>query len=299
MIVFCVLLAQPQGRIAIGQNQTGDATMKEANALLQAKKYEEAARAFETIVKAEPRNADAWHRLGVALGSLQKYEQAADAYLKCIALRGYAPSMYNLACTYARLNQKEKAFEWLIKSLQEGFALHDLIATDEDLDSLRDDPRFEEVTSLIEKRKFPCQSRPEYRQFDFMLGEWEVRAPNTEQVVGHNRFEKVVHSCAVAESYVQGSSYVGKGHHYFDPYMKRWRQVWTDSGGGVGELTGEYRDGALRYEGEVHDINGKKSVVRGTFFNLSPGRARQLGETSTDGGKTWQVQFELYYLRKQ
>ncbi len=297
-LLIALLLLTGCLRSSFAQDEA-KAAMQKAAALLQAKKFDEAAQAYQAIVKADPRNGDAWHRLGVALGSQQKYEQAAQAYLQCIAVRNYAPSMYNLACTYARLNQKDKAFEWLLKSLREGFALHDLVATDEDLDSLRADPRFTDVTALIEQKRFPCKSRPEYNQFDFMLGEWEVRTQNGGQLVGHSRFEKIAHSCAVLESYQQGASYVGSGHHYFDPFLKQWRQTWTDSGGGTGELTGEYKDGALRYTGEAHDLNGNRKITRGTFVNRGLDQTQQVGEQSTDGGKTWQVQFEFIYTRKK
>lgn len=294
-VVFLVTICLTNTLAQEGQNSA----MQQAAALLQARKFDEAAQAYQAIVKADPQNGDAWHRLGVALGSQQKYEQAVQAYLKCIEIRNYAPSMYNLACTYARLQQKDKAFNWLLKSLQEGFALHDLVATDEDLDSLRDDARFREVTALIEQKRFPCKARPEYSQFDFMLGEWDVSAPNSGQIVARSRFEKIAHSCAMLESYTQGASYVGSGHHYFDPYLKKWRQTWTDSGGGTGELTGEYQDGALRYQGEVHDLKGTRRITRGTFINVGPDKARQVGEESKDGGKTWQVQFELNYTRRK
>lgn len=103
----------------------------------------------------------------------------------------------------------------------------------------------------------------------------------------------------VLESYTHSASYVGSGHHYFDPFLKKWRQTWTDSGGGTGELTGDYKDGALRYEGEAHDLQGTRKLTRGAFFHLGPGQTRQIGEQSTDDGKTWQVQFEFTYTRKK
>ncbi len=284
--------------LALAPERQAQTSMQEAAALLQAKKYAEAERAYQAIVNADPQNGEAWHRLGVALGGQMKFEAAATAYRKSIEIQSYPPSMYNLACTYARLQNRDAAFEWLEKSLTASVAFFDFVLTDPDLETLRTDARFKQIIALIEKRRFPCQSLPVYSQFDFMLGEWEVRAPNSKEIVGHNRFEKILHSCAIVESYTQGASYEGKGLHLFDPYQKRWRQTWTDSSGSVGELFGEYRDGALRYEGYLSESDGKKTMTRGAFFNLGPQQARQVGERSLDGGQTWQVQFELLYTRK-
>jgi hypothetical protein len=36
-----------------------------------------------------------------------------------------------------------------------------------------------------------------------------------------------------------------------------------------------------------------------TFSKLGPDKVRQLGEMSTDGGKTWTVAYDLIYVRKQ
>jgi hypothetical protein len=39
--------------------------------------------------------------------------------------------------------------------------------------------------------------------------------------------------------------------------------------------------------------------LRLTFFPVSADEVRQLGESSTDGGKTWKTQYDLYYHRKK
>ena len=44
---------------------------------------------------------------------------------------------------------------------------------------------------------------------------------------------------------------------------------------------------------------GTSNKIRMTFFNQGPTQVRQLGETSTDGGKTWTVSYDLTYVRKK
>ena len=51
--------------------------------------------------------------------------------------------MYNLACFHAMTGNKEEALTWLEKAVDGGFYSPNHMAKDSDLDSLRDDPRYE------------------------------------------------------------------------------------------------------------------------------------------------------------
>ncbi len=109
---------------ALGQAfaQAGATTMQEADTLFQARKWADAARLYEAVTKAEAANGRAWYRLGVSLHNLSRYAQAVDAYQKALAINNKnLLAMYNLASSYARLNDKEKAFEWLNKAFNAGY----------------------------------------------------------------------------------------------------------------------------------------------------------------------------------
>jgi hypothetical protein len=68
---------------------------------------------------------------------------------------------------------------------------------------------------------------------------------------------------------------------------------------GIWEMSGEYKDGAMRYDGELYAGRGGKTMTRMTFFNLGPDKVRQLGENSSDDGKTWTTVWDAIYTRKQ
>lgn len=57
---------------------------------------------------------------------------------------------YNVACLYALEGEKERALETLQRAIEVGFANVDWIKNDPDLDSLRDDPRFQ---ALLEAQR--------------------------------------------------------------------------------------------------------------------------------------------------
>jgi hypothetical protein len=50
---------------------------------------------------------------------------------------------------------------------------------------------------------------------------------------------------------------------------------------------------------KFYAARGGKIMTRMTFFNLGPDKVRQLGENSTDEGKTWTAVWDAIYTRNQ
>jgi tetratricopeptide (TPR) repeat protein len=94
----------------------------------------------------EVRDGRYWFSRGYALHQSDRYIEAIDAFARSIG-RGYrqATAMYNVACGYALLNDKENALFWLKRSVDAGFDRPDLLKEDSDLDRLRCDPRYDEI----------------------------------------------------------------------------------------------------------------------------------------------------------
>ncbi len=153
--------------------------------------------------------------------------------------------MYNLACSYARMNDKEKAFEWLNKALNAGFPQVALLKTDPDLASLRDDARFAEVLALGERLTKPCMFSPEHQQFDFWVGEWDVQLGG--QQVGTNSVQRILDGCVIFENWQSGQGNTGKSFNFYDPNTSRWQQTYVDNTGSVlnfgsGSIRGDKRE---------------------------------------------------------
>ena len=143
----------------------------------------------------------------------------------------------------------------------------------------------------------PCAKRPESRQFDFWVGEWEVRNPKG-QLAGTNSVQLILGDCVIAENWTGARGNSGKSFNFYDAGTGKWHQLWVDDRGGVLRLAGEYRDGAMRFEGETPRGDGKKTLERLTFTALPDGRVRQFWEQSVDDGKTWSVAFDGTYTKK-
>jgi hypothetical protein len=150
----------------------------------------------------------------------------------------------------------------------------------------------------------PC-SRPEYRQFDFWIGEWEAFGVKG-QKAGDSKISLMLDSCTILEEWTStsvqnGLRYAGKSYNMYNATQKRWQQYWVDNTGNITEyFNGHYEPGKMIVQTDNIKINDSTSLIQKmTFYNLEPDKVRQHGENSSDGGKTWVTSFDLEYRRKK
>lgn len=162
-------------------------------------------------------------------------------------------------------------------------------------------PLFLAIAASAQK---PC-ARPEYRQFDFWLGEWEAFAPNSKKA-GDSKISLLLDSCTLLEEWTsaavqQGLRYSGKSFNMYNAANKKWQQYYVDNTGAIAEyVNGHYENGKMILQtnnSKVSDTGWK--ILKMTFHNLGPDKVRQHGESSADGGKTWTTDFDLEYRRKK
>ena len=137
------------------------------------------------------------------------------------------------------------------------------------------------------------------RQFDFWLGEWDVRDPSG-KLLGQNRITSLHKGCVLSENYRAGE-FSGSSLNVYDADRARWHQTWVDSSGGLLVIEGGLVDGRMVLAGETVDPEkpGGKVDNRITWQPLADGRVRQLWETSTDKGRTWTTAFDGYYAKQK
>jgi len=275
-------------------------TIQEASAFAQSQDWKNAALAFQSVVKQDPKNGQAWMQLGLAHHNLKEFDQAIKAYEEADKLQfAQWRARYNLACAHALSGHKDEAFVWLNKSLEAGFSQPQLLESDTDLTSLRDDQRFKHVWDVADQNARPCEYSEQHRRFDFWIGEWDVFNPQGQQI-GSNEIEKILNGCVLFENWTSArSGYFGKSFNYFDPSIGKWRQNWVDAAGGIVWYEGEVKDGAMHFTGENIPMTGAKQLARVTLTPLSEGRVHHVIEQSTDEGKTWSVFFDGMYVKKE
>jgi hypothetical protein len=135
----------------------------------------------------------------------------------------------------------------------------------------------------------------EHRQFDFWIGEWEVRGP-AGRVAGTNRISKEYGGCVLHERYDTGRGYSGSSFNIYDAGRKRWHQTWVDNTGMLLQLDGGYVDGKMVLEGETVSAGGGRTKHRITWTPNADGSVRQLWE-STNASGDWTVAFDGRYTK--
>ena len=153
-----------------------------------------------------------------------------------------------------------------------------------------------EAPALPPAPTFPCEKAPEFHQFDFWVGEWDVM--EGDKPAGRNAISVREHGCLLLEEWTGASGSTGTSINYYDPARRQWVQVWVSSGGMVAELAGELRDGSMELAGDAYYYTGgRRTSFRGIWTPLPDGRVRQYFEESSDGGQTWKPWFEGFYAR--
>lgn len=144
----------------------------------------------------------------------------------------------------------------------------------------------------------PCAERAESRRFDFWVGEWEVRGPNG-RIAGSSSVQPVAGSCALLENWTDAKGGTGKSLNAFNASAGHWQQFWVGQQGEVHEYReSEWRGGALVFL--ARDAKNTREMHRMTFSPIGTDGTvvRQFGELSSDGGKSWTVEYDLYYHRR-
>jgi len=143
----------------------------------------------------------------------------------------------------------------------------------------------------------PC-SAPEYRQFDFWIGDWQVTTPDG-RVAGTNTIEPLLGGCALQEHWRGGAGGAGTSLSFYDAASGQWHQTWVSAQGGLLQLDGGIEDGKMVLTGERPSLQDQGTAVlhRISWEQRDADHVHQLWEASSDGGKTWTVVFEGTYTR--
>lgn len=145
----------------------------------------------------------------------------------------------------------------------------------------------------------PCCTE-KHRQFDFWLGNWEVFGPKG-KLLGTNDIYLLHDSCVIQENWKSATgNFTGTSYNYYNSDNGEWRQTWVDNQGGSLELKGQWNDSSMvMFTRPIMDSEGKQVVNRITWTPDEDGSVRQLWDSSSDYGNTWQVLFDGIYRKKE
>ncbi len=253
--------------------------------------------ATTTASTAAPKTADEWFQLGVTRHDSGDFAGAIQALDKAAELKYVSPIQLpmRLARAHARLGHRDEAFKNLELAISRGYGQTEQLNAQDDFLPLRGDARWTALLAAARKNQHPCQSTPEYRQFDFWLGEWDVERGG--QKIARSSIQLILDECVILENY-EAQGYSGKSLNTWDAQESRWEQHYTDTGGSSTTWLGKLEDGKMvMFTDGVQ--NGAKVTQRMTYSKEGPDRVRQFIEISLDEGKTWGPSYDGMYVRRK
>lgn len=288
LVVLAVVVLCGWGR---GQSSL----QSQADDLANAGKWQEAAAAYAQLTAKEPANGYAWMSLGNATLETGKYEEALQAFDQAIALK-YRPllAQVNKARVYALENQRDLVFETLRGLIARGLGgpARAIVVSSNEFNRYGGDPQFQELLNQMK----PCTT-PEYRKFDFWVGDWEVQDPHG-NVVGKNLVTREQEGCVIIEHWTASTGgQTGTSFNYYDVRDKKWHQLYLDNSGNAGAFPAMAGDLVENKMVLLTDPN-TSPLSRWTWYVLAPGKVRQMAESSSDAGKTWQIFWDSVYVKK-
>jgi hypothetical protein len=143
----------------------------------------------------------------------------------------------------------------------------------------------------------PACTTPEFRQFDFWVGRWDVYPTGTDQLIAHSLIENVYAGCTIRENWMPLAGQGGDGGSFsmYRPAEHRWRQTWTDSQNHVTDYYGVIEGGKMVLTATRTGPNGTEFLVRMEYSHGADGSVRQVGTRSMDQGHTWLPGYDFTY----
>ena len=112
-------------------------------------KNDEAEKYISKAVNSGAMKRNDYSELGFRLLVANKNKEAAIYYEKAIAMEPRNFDYYNLACAYAKQNDRDNALKALGSSIKGGYGTKQQIDSDTDFDLIRSDERFRQLVSSI------------------------------------------------------------------------------------------------------------------------------------------------------
>ena len=238
-------------------------------------------------------------RIAQAQRELGRYEAALQT-LDQAKLVESPPAMVDLERTrnLLALGRQNEAVISLLDADHNALRAHQLLQESADFDSIRDTNQFREVLRNVRARVYPCEQIPEFNQFDFWLGDWEVRTPDG-SLAGHNTISKVQGGCAIQEQWRSASGASGTSTSFYIPSRDQWRQIWAGSNGTLIDMTGGMIDGELSMEGTIEYARIGRVVAFRAVWSVNPDGSivRQRMEEFDVATAGWRLWFDGFYRR--
>jgi Tetratricopeptide repeat/FG-GAP repeat len=229
VLIIAALFAAPKVKL---QNAPPEEVRK-AQTLIQSKDYDGAINLLEPFLKTNPGRMGAWNLLGTAFRGKGDFDKALEAYGKLLSSPQFrSTGLYNSACIQALKQNKEEAFKLLKELRDSGSFDMSQVTSDDDLKSLRDDPRFGNLIPRPEEFANPFVEKVK------IIHEWDGEAKGDQfgwiaRRIGDVDGDRVSDLVTSAPTHLVDKQPAGRVYVYSG---KSGRLLWSQTGSANGRL---------------------------------------------------------------
>jgi hypothetical protein len=141
----------------------------------------------------------------------------------------------------------------------------------------------------------------ETHQFDFWVGDWKATGESygpdgkPTHTEAENSITRTFDGHVVQENF-RMAGFSGMSVSAYDSNRKEWHQTWVDNQGGYIPLAGVFGEGKMTLQ-TLPFPKRPKTANRMVFHDIKPDSFDWDWESTSDGGKTWKLQWHLHYSR--
>lgn len=145
-------------------------------------------------------------------------------------------------------------------------------------------------------------------EFDFLTGEWRISnrrlkkagSDDWDEFPGEATVVGILGGvCSIEELRIPARNFAGMGLRLLDAEQGVWNDFWVNAKSGVLTAPGQsghFVDGAGVFEADDQD-SGQPIKVRGVWDRITPTSCRWHQAVSRDGGKTWEGNWYMDWVR--
>jgi len=139
--------------------------------------------------------------------------------------------------------------------------------------------------------------------FNFWQGKWQAKWVDGQgnEGGGTNQIGFITGGKVLHENFEiskgPNAGYKGTSISVFNPNTNVWHQTWMDNQGGNIVFTGEVADDKRIFKTAMQNLNGQQIQSRMVFYDIQKDRFTWDWERTTDGGKTWNLNWRIQYTR--
>jgi hypothetical protein len=150
------------------------------------------------------------------------------------------------------------------------------------------------------------------RDFDFNIGTWKTHVSRLEHPLTGSHSWVEYDGLSLVRTVWSGQANLfeldvtgpaghikGVGLRLYNPETRQWSLNWANTGDGAitgPPAYGSFKDGVGQFADE-ETLDGKPIRVSNRFFDITPNSSRFEQAFSADGGKTWEVNWKMTFVR--